>query len=706
MQHNTQENYSFPDLDLGFSLDHMDDFDLFKTPHPSATHADAGAAYLYSDSPASLTGLSAPVPFLTPDNSDGSHTDSALLMGRDPEYVGMSPLQMSPSGLEMPSQHGGIMTDDGFIDEEGFFTPLVSPAMTPSFGSLHAPSSNMMAHDMFSPLASPALHPQSLHHLSRHHGVATTTAYSPLHSPIIFGHSMDQQIVAHLQQKLANIQQQEQQSKKHGTQSLSSTPSPILPSSSSQGEMSESSRAPKTLRKTKQSPLVKPTSSPYEQSQQRRARKKRATPQQQSMPVSPHTQGNVLVAISPKLSASMSMPPPMQPLTAGQNVLVSPAPKAQPSQQQSTNNTTIPAAALPQTISTGKPRIIAPATPASLMKLGGGGPPISNTIPPSSIASSSADMLPAPMISLPPPPPSKHPGPIFVSPSIHPTARLMLSPVPKPLLSPRSAPTGPGDTALSSPKTLKSSVPASPRALKPLISPSLKPLLPGMIPLPADAAASILANKSNYQNLLEGKAQSLGMTFSPAIHTGIEIRRTAHKAAEQKRRDSLKQSFENLRKEVLEALVSLPAPAPSTVDTAAKEESVQDDGAAVICGAGDADVAGKDHETDKEDKSPEALNQEREKQVKQMSKVALLKHSYEYILRLKRERIRKDERIARLESEVRKLRRRCGLPEVTEEEECETIRIREEEEMMALVKREEIGGERDEDEDEDVDMGT
>lgn len=123
MQHNnnTQENFSFPDLDLGFSLDQIDDFDLFKAPHHPVSHADTGAAYLYSDSPASLTGLSAPVPLLTPDNSDGGHTDSALLMGRDPEYLRMSPLQMSPSGLEMPSQLGGVMTDDGFIDEEVCF---------------------------------------------------------------------------------------------------------------------------------------------------------------------------------------------------------------------------------------------------------------------------------------------------------------------------------------------------------------------------------------------------------------------------------------------------------------------------------------------------------------------------------------------------------------------------------------------------------
>ncbi|CAG8637531.1 17483_t:CDS:2 [Funneliformis caledonium] len=74
----------------------------------------------------------------------------------------------------------------------------------------------------------------------------------------------------------------------------------------------------------------------------------------------------------------------------------------------------------------------------------------------------------------------------------------------------------------------------SPHTLKPTISPNLKPKLPGVL---ADEVAEKLANKSNYRSILEGTAH-------------LESRRTTHKAAEQKRRDSLKQSFDELKKVV------------------------------------------------------------------------------------------------------------------------------------------------------------
>ena len=116
MQDNSQENYTLSDLDLSaFSLGHIGDLDLFKPPlRPSVDAPDA--AYLYPDSaPPSPSDL----PLLTPDNnSDGAHTDSTILVGQNPEYVGgMSPLHMTSSGLEMPSQQG-VMADDGPIDEE------------------------------------------------------------------------------------------------------------------------------------------------------------------------------------------------------------------------------------------------------------------------------------------------------------------------------------------------------------------------------------------------------------------------------------------------------------------------------------------------------------------------------------------------------------------------------------------------------------
>lgn len=125
---------------------------------------------------------------------------------------------------------------------------------------------------------------------------------------------------------------------------------------------------------------------------------------------------------------------------------------------------------------------------------------------------------------------------------------------------------------------------SSPRSLKPLISPFLQPDL----------------RNSNLINQIQ----------TP----GIENRRSAHKVAEQRRRDTLKQSFDSLRKEIVEVMVN---------DSEKKEES---------------------------------LREEKEKEVKLMSKVLLLQHSYEYIVRLKTDSRLKDDRISTMQAEIDRLK--------------------------------------------------
>ncbi|GAN05431.1 hypothetical protein MAM1_0091c04902 [Mucor ambiguus] len=131
---------------------------------------------------------------------------------------------------------------------------------------------------------------------------------------------------------------------------------------------------------------------------------------------------------------------------------------------------------------------------------------------------------------------------------------------------------------------------SSPRSLKPLISPFLQPDL----------------RNSNLINQIQ----------TP----GIENRRSAHKVAEQRRRDTLKQSFDSLRKEIVEVMVR---------DSEKKEDSVRE---------------------------------EKEKEVKLMSKVLLLQHSYEYIVRLKTDSRLKDDKISTMQAEINRLKELTQAP--------------------------------------------
>ncbi|KAJ2567539.1 hypothetical protein GGH12_000232 [Coemansia sp. RSA 1822] len=67
-----------------------------------------------------------------------------------------------------------------------------------------------------------------------------------------------------------------------------------------------------------------------------------------------------------------------------------------------------------------------------------------------------------------------------------------------------------------------------------------------IVRLEADVAIR-LATKSNYQNSMKGNSELLGLAYRSKFMLGFERRHTNHKNAEQKRRDSLKMCFQNLR---------------------------------------------------------------------------------------------------------------------------------------------------------------
>nr|CAG8439959.1 9414_t:CDS:2 [Entrophospora candida] len=168
----------------------------------------------------------------------------------------------------------------------------------------------------------------------------------------------------------------------------------------------------------------------------------------------------------------------------------------------------------------------------------------------------------------------------------------------------------------------------SPQALKPTISPNLKPKLPGVL---ADEVAEQLAEKSNYRSILEGTAQSLGISYSSDVHSSLESRRTTHKAAEQKRRDSLKKSFDELKKVVPLNLSG------NSNDTNSNNNNNSSDSVNV-------------------DKNNSKNGENINATTKNVSKLFLLKRAHDHIVELQRENDEKDDMIKKLQYEVESLK--------------------------------------------------
>ncbi|CBQ73144.1 conserved hypothetical protein [Sporisorium reilianum SRZ2] len=129
------------------------------------------------------------------------------------------------------------------------------------------------------------------------------------------------------------------------------------------------------------------------------------------------------------------------------------------------------------------------------------------------------------------------------------------------------------------------------------------------------------------------------MTYKSA--GGLESRRTSHKAAEQKRRDSLKFCFDELRG-------LLPA---ITLDEDAPNGSLLG-----------ADGAEEDRDAEQFEPSDVGDPEMARSANKAISKVALLRHSNEYLVRMKKRLERRDAALAVCRNEVHELRQKLGLP--------------------------------------------
>ncbi|KAG2188389.1 hypothetical protein INT44_001142 [Umbelopsis vinacea] len=241
---------------------------------------------------------------------------------------------------------------------------------------------------------------------------------------------------------------------------------------------------------------------------------------------------------------------------------------------------------------------------------------------------------------------------------IAPVSAMLPPQIPSPSLQPTAS--SPGVRQLhSTPPGLKprlNSVSASPRTLKPLLtSPTMTPTFGTAS---NEEAARILAAKSNYQNLREGKTAALGINFSPGIHSGIEIRRSAHKAAEQKRRDNLKEWFDRLRVELEDGYFDTLEHMQEEREQS-RERKTEDSKTATHTPKTESDNA--DHSaiqgTGDSEKSPDdegSVGSGTSGAKQPMSKVLLLQYSYEYIVKLKGELRERDDKINDLESTMSK----------------------------------------------------
>lgn len=154
------------------------------------------------------------------------------------------------------------------------------------------------------------------------------------------------------------------------------------------------------------------------------------------------------------------------------------------------------------------------------------------------------------------------------------------------------------------------------------------------------------SSSGSLQNILPGglssqDRDSWASTMKSSGGGGLESRRTSHKAAEQKRRDSLKFCFDELRGMLPAITLDDDVPGGSMLgpDGYIEDQDAEGFGLEEVGDAESARIANR-----------------------AISKVALLRHSNEYLIRLKHRMGRRDRDLALCRREIMELRSRLGLP--------------------------------------------
>ncbi|KAL4402334.1 RNA polymerase II cis-regulatory region sequence-specific DNA binding protein [Malassezia pachydermatis] len=161
-------------------------------------------------------------------------------------------------------------------------------------------------------------------------------------------------------------------------------------------------------------------------------------------------------------------------------------------------------------------------------------------------------------------------------------------------------------------------------------------------------------NTAQHKPILPGglttEDRTAWMNMRRTVHGGLDQRRTSHKAAEQKRRDSLKHCFDELRGLLPVITVDESVPGGSVLGPDGTLEDQLADGFDV-----GNDEKGNNDELEKP-ASAAAASERLSEANRTVAKVLLLRHSNEYLLRLKRRIERRDKEVESLSNEVKQLR--------------------------------------------------
>ncbi|KZF25052.1 hypothetical protein L228DRAFT_265537 [Xylona heveae TC161] len=456
------------------------------------------------------------------------------------------------------------------------FTPLVSPAVTPLDTQFQMPEYTIPG-SYFSPLSSPALEAQN-YGLSRqvynvHRGSDASATTSPLDPNINFTGNMGtppSSLAA--QQRAAHNPRRRPSSSRNPARTVRQ--SPIVKAQHRRKATSSATLAPKDLKGPRES--EKPEHKIL------------------NVPHKPISESSGADSVSPEpLSESLMGPPPVPGSgSRTQSLSFGPALDSAADEHNSA------------------PSAVAPATPASLMRM----PKSSNQVIGSGViqpdfASTGTEFAPLPE-------PAKDnfmlPAAATSSSTVQPSLDRIdtsgssesqrtptLSGKRTPKLGPLSAGTSsarssPRLDAMASPngtmrplaartaagKKRNSSSQVSP-ALRPRISPSIKPLLPDGAS--AEQSARLLASKSNYQNILEGTTLP-GVSYPSNLSTNLTSKRTSHKLAEQGRRNRINNALQEIAA-LLPAAAAGPGSGPGSGSNPAKK-SPSSGGSGAGAGAG------------------------------------------------------------------------------------------------------------------------